>query len=74
MTFNPAVRLGASAYWLGLHSGGTSMVGRYGARHVDNALQYNIGINAFEDGASDPFGQTNLDDKQLSIYATGTSP
>jgi parallel beta-helix repeat protein len=57
-------------YWLGLHSGATHGVARFAWSSVAGHRRY--GIDAFADGASNPFGSALVDDQQISIYASGT--
>ncbi len=72
LTFASPVRLTAGTYWLALHSSGTSSVARYAATPVGGALRFNTG-DAYADGASNPFGTAGMADKQMSIFAIGTT-
>jgi len=66
----PTAQLQPGVYWLGLQTGGAHGVARYAWDSVPNARRYNI--DAFADGASDPFGTSFSDDQQLSIFAFGS--
>jgi hypothetical protein len=68
-----SVLLTAGSYWLGLHSGGTSAVGRYSSSTVEGALRFQSnGTDTYVDGATDAFGLTSSDNKQISAHAIGT--
>jgi hypothetical protein len=66
------VSLAAGTYWLALHAGGSAKVGRYASTTVSAALRYDGAGDLYSDGASNPFGSTNDDDKRISIYTVGT--
>jgi hypothetical protein len=69
LNFATPVRLAPGAYWLGLHSGGTSGVGRYAAVSSTAALRFNA--DPYSDGSSTPFGTANTDAKRMSLHAIG---
>jgi hypothetical protein len=72
LSFASTVRLTSGSYWLTLHAGGSSVVARFAATNVSKALRYSAGADTYSDGASDPFGTTGSDNRQMSIVAIGT--
>jgi hypothetical protein len=58
----------AGTYYLGLLTGQTSAVARYGYDAVTGAGQYSA--NVFTSGPSNPWGATTAIDVQLAVYAT----
>ncbi len=68
LTFESPVSLAAGHYWLGLHTGNTTMVIRYPYHSESNALAYRS--DNYSDGAPNPFGAVTPDAKRMSIYAT----
>jgi hypothetical protein len=64
------VSLDPGYYWLGLHSGATHGVARFGWNFGTQIRVYNI--DWFADGASNPFGgNTFQDDQVITMYAVG---
>jgi hypothetical protein len=59
LSFPAPVRLTAGAYWIGLHSGGSTVVARYAGGSVTGALRFNA--DAYGDGSSNPFGAASSD-------------
>ena len=66
----PPAQLGPGVYWLGVQSGGANGVARFGWNSKAGSRRFNV--DAFGDGASDPFGTGLADDQQLSIFAAGS--
>jgi hypothetical protein len=69
LKFASPVRLTAGFYALGLHSGGSTAVGRYAAVPSWGPLFYDS--DAYSDGASSAFGTASVDGKHMSIVAIG---
>ena len=68
MPFPP--RLQPGVYWLGLHSGATGGVARFAWDPVPSSRRFNI--DNYDNGPGNPFGSAPVDEKQLSIYASGS--
>ena len=67
--FPAPVRLTAGAYWVGLHSGGTTVVARYAGDTVSGALRFNA--DAYGDGSASPFGAASSDDVEGAFQVIG---
>ena len=64
------VSLDPGYYWLGLHSGATHAIARFGWNFGTRIRVYNI--DRFSDGPSNPFGgNTFQDDQVITMYAVG---
>ena len=66
----PVPRLDPGVYWVGIQSGPTNGVARFAWSPKPSSRRYNI--DAFADGASDPFGSSFGDDQQMSVLAVGS--
>jgi hypothetical protein len=73
----PPVRIPPGVYWLGLQSAppqktffGRPPVARFGWVSKPNSRRYNI--DGYTDGPSAAFGDTLVDEQQMSIYASGS--
>jgi hypothetical protein len=66
----PTAQLGPGVYWIGIQSGATNGVARFGWSSKANSRRYNF--DPFADGASNPFGTAPADDQQLSVFAAGS--
>jgi hypothetical protein len=69
LSFAAPVRLAAGTYWIGLHTGGTTVVMRYASQTVTGAMRMNT--DAYADGAAATFGTATTYPNQLSLYAVG---
>lgn len=71
LRFPAPVRLTAGFHWLGLHSGGSTAVGRYAATPTGFGGTLAFNPDAYGDGSGSTFGTTSSDSKSMSIYAVG---
>jgi hypothetical protein len=71
-TFSVPIDLLAGTYWLGLIAGDVSVTARYAYDTVTGALRYNG--DTYVGGATNPFGATSTDVRQISVYATMLDP
>ena len=69
--FPSPIHVPDGAYWLGLHSGGTTAVARYAATISTSALRYNP--DDYSDGPSSLFDTASADDKAMSLVVIGTA-
>jgi subtilisin family serine protease len=71
LSFPSAVALQPGTYWIGVISGGTSVV--TGFRHTSVAGARALNGNSYASGPSNPFGAASIDGEQMSVYATYTN-
>jgi hypothetical protein len=63
-------RLERGVYWLGIHSGDSHGVARFAWDPVANSRRFNV--DNYANGPANPFGAAAVDEKQISIYASGS--
>jgi hypothetical protein len=59
----------SGTYYLGIHTGGTNGVARYGSYAIANALHWSLN-DAYTDGPSTPWGADSVGNTQMAIYAS----
>jgi hypothetical protein len=69
LTFPAPVRLTAGAYWVGLHSGGSTVVARYAGGTVAGSLRFNA--DTYSDGSASPFGAASSDNVEGAFQVIG---
>ena len=67
--FSSPLSLAPGNYWLGTHSGASQQVARFFWDPRPSSRRFNL--DAFADGASDPFGAGNLDNQDMSTHLVG---
>jgi hypothetical protein len=73
MTISGTCTLAASGkYYLGIHTGATAGVARYGSYSVTGALHWSLN-DAYSDGPSTSWGTDSLANSEMAIYATYTA-
>jgi parallel beta-helix repeat protein len=63
------IELNPGYYWLGLHSGNTGQVARFGWKPRDNSRAFNV--DNYLDGPASPFGTSPLDNQAIAIHTIG---